>query len=288
MSSERFDPGNYLAKMARRLVVEFEDAGDAGTPGLIGAAKEHPARQQLERILPQFAGVGTGLVIDSFGGVSKQQDIVVFEEQLCPVFTINDTAETGRFPVEGVIAAGEVKSSLDAASLEDAFEKVASVKRLRRHSVATDGLIGIPTHSFRQYGNGTAFDPALDEQFDQDKKPTDQVYGFILAGKSSLKPSSLLSKCVEFARKFGSDAPNAIICLDAGLFHPLTPENKLSDLPANASSWARSDIKEVAFNFLVDRLSRHCRHGRTVPTSAYAKYIHVPPTLPFSEIQSIG
>lgn len=116
-----FDPTDFVARVARRLVLEFADATQAGTPGLIGAAREHPARVQLGKMLPGFADVGSGLVIDSFGGISKQQDVVVYERHFCPVFTVNDTPEATYYPVEGVIGVGEIKSTLDGSKLEDAF-----------------------------------------------------------------------------------------------------------------------------------------------------------------------
>ena len=96
---------DHLQLMARRLVFDFAEAAGAGHPGLIGAARETPARLQLERVLPGNIGIGSGIVIDSFGGQSKQQDIVVFEKHLCPVFSINDTPEATYYPVEGLMQA---------------------------------------------------------------------------------------------------------------------------------------------------------------------------------------
>ncbi len=92
-------------------------------------------RDQLEQVLPRGIAVGEGFVIDSYGGTSRQQDVILYERDICPVFSINRTLQTTYYPCEGVIAVGEIKSSLDRNSLQDAFEKVASVKRLRRHIV---------------------------------------------------------------------------------------------------------------------------------------------------------
>ena len=97
---------------------------------------EQPVRDQLEQVLPRGVAVGKGFVIDSYGGTSRQQDVVLYERDFCPVFSINDTRQTTFYPCEGVIAVGEIKSRLDRDSLENAFKKVASVKALRRHAVA--------------------------------------------------------------------------------------------------------------------------------------------------------
>ena len=96
---------------------------------------EQPVRKQLQEVPPRGIAVGSGFVIDSYGGTSRQADIVVYEQDICPVFSINATAETTYYPCEFVIAVGEVKFALDGDSLRDAFKKIASVKELRRHIV---------------------------------------------------------------------------------------------------------------------------------------------------------
>lgn len=88
-----FDPAQFVNRIGQRLVAEFADASDAGTPGLIGSAREHPARMQLVKLLPAYVSTGTGLLIDSYGGQSKQQDIVMFERDFCPVYSINDAPD---------------------------------------------------------------------------------------------------------------------------------------------------------------------------------------------------
>ena len=114
-----FNSGQFVKRIGRRLVVEFEDAGEAGTPGLIGAAREHPARVRLVKLLPAFVSVGSGLLIDSYGSQSKQQDIVLFERDFCPVYTINDAPEVTYYPIEAIAAVGEVKSTVSKSVLFD-------------------------------------------------------------------------------------------------------------------------------------------------------------------------
>ena len=130
-----FDPDAFIRRIGERLVDEFEDARAGTTPSTVGSAAEQPVRDQLEQVLPTGIGVGEGFVIDSYGGTSRQQDVILYERDICPVFSINRTPQTTYYPCEGVIAVGEIKSVLDRNSLQDAFETVASVKRLRRHVV---------------------------------------------------------------------------------------------------------------------------------------------------------
>lgn len=47
-----FDPGRFINRIGQRLIMEFNYAGDGGTPGLTGASREHPARLQIAKLLP--------------------------------------------------------------------------------------------------------------------------------------------------------------------------------------------------------------------------------------------
>jgi hypothetical protein len=47
-----FSGFGYPQALARRLVLESQEAGQAGTPTLIRSAREKPSRTQLERVLP--------------------------------------------------------------------------------------------------------------------------------------------------------------------------------------------------------------------------------------------
>ena len=132
---ETFDVDAFITRIGTRLVEQFDDARRATSPSTVGAAMEQPVRQQLEQILPRGIGVGSGFVIDSSQGTSRQMDVVLYEKDICPVFSINGTPETTYYPCEGVIAAGEIKSSIGTKELKDCFRKIASVKRLRRHFV---------------------------------------------------------------------------------------------------------------------------------------------------------
>ena len=134
-----FDVDAFITRIGKRLVAQFDDARTATSPSTVGAAMEQPVRKQLEQILPRGIAVGSGFVIDSGGNTSRQMDVVLYEKDICPVFSVNDTPETTYYPCEGVIAVGEIKSSLDRQSLKDAFKKIASVKRLKRFTIHHPG-----------------------------------------------------------------------------------------------------------------------------------------------------
>ena len=151
---KNFDPGRFMRRIGERLVDEFKDAKAGTTPLTVGSAAEQPVRDQLEQILPRGIAVGEGFVIDSYSGTSRQQDVILYERDICPVFSINNTPQTTYYPCEGAIAVGEIKSMLDRDSLKDAFEKLASVKQLQRYKIhhsIPNPTSGNPIPLYRNY-----------------------------------------------------------------------------------------------------------------------------------------
>ena len=162
--------------------------------------------------------MGQGFVIDSYGGTSRQQDIVLYERDICPVFSINDERQSTYYPCEGVIAVGEIKSRQDTDSLEDGFEKVVSVKRLRRYAVSfpyPDPCTGAPMPRYRNYLN-----PRGDEilRMDEGSEPKDKearrIFGLVLAGESRLKQETLADTFALLSAQAGDAcSPNLLAVL---------------------------------------------------------------------------
>lgn len=268
-----FNGPAFIQHVAQRLVHEFEFSAGAGTPGLIGAAKEHPARIQLERLMPEGVAVGSGIVVDSYGGVSKQQDIIVYEK-LCPVFTHNGAAEATYYPVEGVLAAGEVKSTLSKQELADAFTKSASVKNLRRHAIAHDDGTGLePTVSFRPYGQVTSFAAAKVEEFNQDANSLHQVF-FVLCQKFGATPATLLNNAADFVRTGGAArAPNFIASLTDGYIVPhKSLTNSITRAAMEADGLIFCDQPNDAFARLLSMIRIYTHSGKTVDRAHYERY----------------
>jgi hypothetical protein len=107
----------------------------------VGNATEHQWRDALRAFLPARYAVGTGLVIDSTGTESQQIDVVIYDRQYSPLF--EDMAQSVTIPVESVYAVFEVKQELDKEQVEYARNKVSSVRRMTRTSVAIPYAGGI-------------------------------------------------------------------------------------------------------------------------------------------------
>ena len=214
---QTFDSDGFIRRIGQRLVDEFKDAKAGTTPSTVGSAAEQPVRDQLEQILPRGIGVGEGFVIDSYGGTSCQQDVVLYERDICPVFSINNTPQTTFYPCEGVIAVGEIKSSLDGNSLQDAFQKVASVKQLQRHIVPDlmpHPTTGEPIPLRRNYLTPHG-ESIVDIGEGANSKERLQIFAFVLAGKSRLKHETMAANFLALAAQVGDSlSPNLLATLD--------------------------------------------------------------------------
>ena len=278
----KFDASAYIDRIGERLVFEFEGAGQATTPSLVGEAREVPVREQLEQILPRGIAVGSGCVIDSNGNTSKQTDVILYERDICPVFSVNNTPETTYYPCEGVIAVGEIKSSLNTATLEDSFAKIASVKSLRRHIVTFPGKLeflpnGERMIKYRNYGSNAGPSVTRADAFDQDKDEYSQIFGFVLSGKLELNPETLLEKFAELVKETKDTlSPNIVVTLKDGLFYPWNAEKKKRSFSAQtANHFVHDNI--AGFRKLISWIYHAYRSCITSDSAAFQQYWTAPP-----------
>jgi len=270
-----FDAVSYSRDVGRELIAAFETAARATTPGLIGSARELPIRRKLEHLLPTGIGVGSGCVIDSYGRTSKQQDVVLYEKAFCPIFSVNDTPETTYYPCEGVIAVGEVKSTVASKELTDIFEKIRSVKMLKRFVGKSQSDL-TESVRFRKYGSNINFAGAPSEEFNQKEKPSDQIFGFAIAGSLGVTNETFCEKFAKLASKTDDHLSlDLMVFLNEGVVFPLAGGSKPTILLSqkNATGFYFANKGEENFQFLLARLYQVYRQGRTVESSAFDHYI---------------
>ena len=99
---------------------------DHGTT--IGDGAEEALRNTLRSYLPSGYSVGKGIVYDAFGDGSRQTDVVITNPDHPLSFP---EGKSGTYVVDGVAAAGEVKSCLDVTALSDSIKKGTAFKQLR-------------------------------------------------------------------------------------------------------------------------------------------------------------
>jgi len=209
-----FNPGEFVRNIGHDLVRDFGRARQATTPELVGDAMEQPVRDRLEQVLPKGIAVGSGCVIDTSGGTSRQMDVVLYEKEQCPVFCINDSPETTYYPCESVLAVGEVKSTIGKKELADCFRKIGSVKSLRRAFQRTESgqHIGRP---YGEFGSTTAYG------FELDHTNIGDVFGFIVAEKSSIQMVPYKGKAASITGYYNDNVKemcNDVLCPDMTVF----------------------------------------------------------------------
>lgn len=117
-----------LALLEKQLMSTLEHArASFQHAGLRGDQVEAAVREFLGKHLPLLSFVGTGEIIDSSSKVSHQTDIVITNTWHPFQYGLH---EPGVYLIEGVAAAGEVKSCLTHKDLDDALQKGRAFKDL--------------------------------------------------------------------------------------------------------------------------------------------------------------
>ncbi len=270
-----FNSKTFVQTLADELVEGFAKANMATTPQLVGSSKERAVRKKLESLLPSIAGVGTGCVIDIEGNTSKQCDIIIYERYFCPVFSVNDNPETTYYPCESVIAVGEIKTSLNSEQLIDSFEKIKSVKELKRDMLPRNPLVS-STYEFRSYGSKMVISGSKEEEFNQEEKFTDQIYGFILAEDIPLKLDTFLEKYTRLVNATGAHLlPNLTMSIVNGLFLFLDKnKNQFPSTKIDATGIQNIKSPDGDFQYLLLRLADIIYNGRSTNLIPFSNYIH--------------
>lgn len=271
-----FSPHKFLDELAEELIFNFARAGGGTTPGLVGSAREHEVRRKLQSVLPSKVGVATGCVIDSYGNTSNQCDVILYEKDHCPVFSINEDPAATFIPCESVIAVGEIKSSIGTAEIKDAVDKIAKVKSLRRY-------FNDPT-CFRKYGSVISAQGAPSEAFDPELKPFDQIYGFILCHASSLTHVTLADRYAAACSRHSEHlSPNLMVSLKDGLVLFTNEKRQTLENRVNAAHIFLGKTPDGEVPFLINKLATVANIGRTTEVLPYARYLLRSGNTAFSE-----
>lgn len=124
----------YFKNLEKLLTDVSEFSGVTGESTESGKNREILVGSALKQHLPSRASVVQGgIVIDSHNKTSRQIDIVI-----CNSFSfVGGSLEYGLIPVEAIIAAIEVKSTINSDSLKKAFFQLDVVKTLKKEITLT-------------------------------------------------------------------------------------------------------------------------------------------------------
>ncbi|MCL2913845.1 hypothetical protein L2725_08570 [Shewanella corallii] len=111
-----------------QLIAEFTKSTQVKHHGGKGDIREDAFRDFLAEYLPRKYGTGRGEVISSQNDVSGELDIVIFDNDHCPLFIKSSSHSV--YPAESVYGAISMKSNLDSTELQDAYENIVKFKRM--------------------------------------------------------------------------------------------------------------------------------------------------------------
>lgn len=100
-------------------------------PGEFGEYREAICRDFVRFFVPHRLDIGSGFLINKDDSVSTQVDIIIYDAKSTPL--IENEERQRFFPIETVVAVGEVKSDLQKQPLKEALNKLSKVKRMKEN-----------------------------------------------------------------------------------------------------------------------------------------------------------
>ena len=271
----QFDTHAYIKSLGEALVLTYSSAGQATTSGLKGQARETAVRTKLESILPGGVGVGTGCVIDSEGNASGQIDVILYEQQFCPVFNVSD--DVSYYPCEAVIAIGSIKSTIGKKELGDIYSNVASVRRLKRFArPARDNEPPQGRVQVRTYLDKNT--RLIDGNWEtiQNSSSSAQIYAFGLGQSFGAKPETMMKHTMDLYGQFPAELrPNVVLTVDQEMLAPAAERQmSYSALGCPGVTFVKP---ENSLEYLLVSLFSIIQNGITAPGYAFERYVVPPP-----------
>lgn len=259
-----------FSQRAKVLFRDDEKHNNLRHPGEFGTYREGIVRDFLQSFLPQRLAIDTGFIVNASGDVSRQIDLVIYDPSLTPPLESKNRQRF--FPIETVIAAGEVKSDVKREKFEEGLIRLAKIKEMR--AVLTNEA----SAAVRWY--------RLDKsEYNPDKISLDQVFTFLICNSIGFPfrddtISSTLNeiyKSVNYAHRH-----SAVLSLEDGLFFYIDPDIQSCSFPIsttgkeyNRNYWIHSPDNEYThFKSFCSDLFLHSVHGTVgfVSLRAYANF----------------
>ena len=270
-----FDAHNNIRSLGQELVLAYESAAQGTTPGLKGDAREKAVRTKLEAILPGGVGVGTGCVIDSDGKASSQIDVILYEQQFCPIFRVAE--DVGYYPCESVIAVGEIKSTIGKKELGDIYQKVASVRKLNRFTKPV-GLKEPPAGkvAYRTYLDKTTRFMGGNRDTIQNSQSAAQIYAFGVGRSFGAAPETMIKHTTDLYDEIPEAfRPNVVLTLDQKAIAPAV--GMQMSFTALGSPGVTFLTPGNSLEYLLVSLFNIIQNGITSPGYAFERYVVPPP-----------
>ncbi|MFK8258404.1 DUF6602 domain-containing protein [Erwinia sp. AnSW2-5] len=159
------------------LSAKFQKTMQIKHNGGKGDNRENAFVDFLKEYLPNKYGIGRGEVISPENEISGELDIVIFDKDHCPLFLKSDSHSL--YPRESVFGAISMKSHLDSAELKDAYNNIASLKKIISTQGFTNSLTPgmstglnpvVPVTAIFSYATNRSLEAIAKQVNDLDKK----------------------------------------------------------------------------------------------------------------------
>lgn len=124
------DKNQYQAFLRAKIggaIAEARAASSLKHQGVKGTVLEILIARLFRPLLPSDIGIGSGQIIDQMGGnMSTQVDIILYDRSILPPALYDES--TGIFPIEAVLYAIEVKTTLTAKDLTVAHDSATALR----------------------------------------------------------------------------------------------------------------------------------------------------------------
>ena len=246
-----------FSQRAKVLFRDDEKRNNLRHPGEFGTYREGIVRDFLQPFLPQRLAIDTGFVVSPLGETSGQIDLIIYDPSLTPPLESKNRQRF--FPVETVIAAGEVKSDVRRDEFEKALIRLAKIKEMRS-AMTNESSAVVRWHRLTR------------AEYNPDKISLDQVFTFLICNhidfpfRDDTISSTLneIYKSVNYAHRH-----SAVLSLEDGLFFYIDPDIQSCSFPIsttgkeyNRNYWIHSpDNKYTHFKLFCSDLFLHSVHG---------------------------
>jgi hypothetical protein len=115
----------HTSELVKGLINESKALRNLDQTTVKGRLKELFISKLLKKFLSSQFGIGSGVIINQAGKMSKQIDIIIYDTRILPPFI--EEQEIGVYPVESVLAAIEVRSRVDKSTMKMYAKRVSEL-----------------------------------------------------------------------------------------------------------------------------------------------------------------
>lgn len=212
--------------ISKKLLTDFEISSEINHNGNKGDYREGTLRDfLLSGRLPKRFGVGSGEIIGPTRNVSKQSDLVIYDQLDGMSLIYEDDVQI--FPIESVFGVIEVKSKLSKEELIKSLENIKSVKSLTPNESVTKTTNSLMSMTYPR------------------PKPFGIVFAYSLAGNSL---ESLVKNLREWEQQNDKSLwPNLIVVLGEGIVYHCGEGMRNTSLFSNEDLLKASSASYLAY-----------------------------------------